>query len=123
MKFSRLATVCTALALSACIFVPVRKPEEGNTSECKLQMPKWTLTSAAFEGGGLCNGTSNQETEACLVTLGIIIPAGSLVVSGSIVVTGNTLRWLEYQGRCDDSTINKALALLKRQANSPTKNH
>jgi hypothetical protein len=45
--------------------------------------------------------------------MGVVIPAGSLVVSGSIVLSSNTLRWLEYQGHCDEGVIQKALQKIK----------
>ena len=49
----------------------------------------------------------------CLALTGVVIPAGSFVVSGSIVLSSNTLRWLEYQGHCDDGVIQKALQKIK----------
>ena len=48
-----------------------------------------------------------------LALMGVVIPAGSLIVSGSIVLSSNTLRWLEYQGHCDDGVIQKALQKIK----------
>ena len=110
------AVLLFSLALNACMFVPERKPQSAQDAECDMIMPKWKLSVAAADDVDACNGSSKGEAEACLVTLGIIIPVGSFVVSGSIVITGNTLRWLEYQGKCDDSTINRALALLKKRS-------
>ena len=54
-----------------------------------------------------------DEVLMCLVLMGVVIAAGSLVVSGSIVLSSNTLRWLEYQGHCDDGVIQKALQKIK----------
>ena len=96
------------LLLQACVFVPNTVEE---TSSCEMYFPKWTLSVAALENINVC-GSSGQDAGACLVLAGAIIPAGSLVVSGSLVLVGNTAHWLEYQGRCDSSEINRGLSSL-----------
>ncbi len=106
----------TILLLSACIVVPSKKEPVYQSDSCQLWMPKWELSVETFHEGSICNGSFNQGEEACLLTLGIVVPAGSLVVSGSVVVVGNSLRWLEYQGRCEQGVIQRSMNLLKGKA-------
>ena len=48
---------------------------------------------------------------------GVIVPMVTLAVSGSAVLIGNTVHWMEYQGRCDEEKIAKALAKNNRKKN------
>jgi hypothetical protein len=117
----KLAVLLTALLLSSCAFVPKRIERQVFYDECRLTMPAWELDVLFFEGGNICQDF--QDAEACLVTLGVIIPVGSLVVSGSIVLTGNTLRWLEYQGKCDNGSIKNGMTLFRDQMDNNLKHH
>jgi|GEM_PF-1899579 len=101
--------------LNSCVFFPKTKQEElAGSSDCHLRMPEWELKTTTLDVSNACVGVINEyEALGCLAGIGVVIPAGSFIVSGSIVVTGNTIRWLEYQGRCEEGVINKSLALLK----------
>jgi hypothetical protein len=103
---------CLPLLLSSCVFFPKTKQEELEVSDCRLRMPEWELKNKMIESVAPCTGKDEQAL-GCLAGIGIVIPAGSFVVSGSIVVTGNTIRWLEYQGGCEEGIINKSLVSLK----------
>ncbi|HAF44950.1 MAG: hypothetical protein A2100_01415 [Sideroxydans sp. GWF2_59_14] len=92
------ATVSLALALSACVVVPVE--DEVAASSCDTYTKSMTLKTVTANGGGL-----HCRDEACLAVI-LAVSAGSLIVSGSIVLTNNTVHWLEYQGSCDDSFLN-----------------
>ena len=92
------ATVSLALALSACVVVPVE--DEVAASSCDTYTKSMTLKTVTANRGGL-----NCHDEACLAVI-LAVSAGSLIVSGSIVLTNNTVHWLEYQGSCDDSFLN-----------------
>jgi len=52
----------------------------------------------------------------------IVVPVGSFVisgvVSGSVVVVGNTIHWIERQGKCDDSSTQKAFDSLVNNSRS-----
>jgi hypothetical protein len=88
-------------------------------SDCHLLMPKWELKSVKFDFSTICVGaTTDQQALTCLAGMGVI-PAGSLIVSGTIVFTGNTIRWLEYQGKCEEGVVNKSLVLLKVSGDEP----
>lgn len=104
------------LIVSACAFVPKVDNASLDEEACNLYMPKWTLETSAIETASACS--SSQNPLACLVAVGVLVPAGSLIVSGSIVVSGSTLRWLEYQGKCDDGVIQSGLALLRQDEES-----
>lgn len=92
------ASVSLALALSACVVVPVE--DEVVASSCNTYTKSMTLKTVTANSGGL-----NCRDEACLAVI-LAVSAGSLIVSGSIVLTNNTVHWLEYQGSCDDSFLN-----------------
>lgn len=92
------ATVSLALALSACVVVPVE--DEVAASSCDTYTKSMTLKTVTANRGGL-----HCSDEACLAVI-LAVSAGSLIVSGSIVLTNNTVHWLEYQGSCDDSFLN-----------------
>ena len=81
-----------------------------------MKIQKLTLDAKGLDEGGLCTATlNNDEAVACLLTMAIVIPVGSLLVSGSIVLVGNSLHWLEYQGRCDESFLKEQVSRLKTQ--------
>jgi len=43
--------------------------------------------------------------------------AGTFVFSSAWMVTENTLGWMEYQGKCDDSFLQKQFEKYKKQTN------
>jgi hypothetical protein len=99
--------------LSGCAFVPEQIPDEPATGTCQISTPEWKLTVAEINDVMVCQ-SSGKEAAYCLLTVGLVIPAGSFVVSGSIVIVGNTLHWLEYQGRCEDSFLHQQLSLFRK---------
>lgn len=92
------AAVSLALALSACVVVPVE--DEVAASSCDTHTKSMSLKTVTANHGNL-----NCHDEACLAVI-LAVSAGSFIVSGSIVLTNNTVHWLEYQGTCDDSFLN-----------------
>lgn len=116
MKYVKRILIPAALLLQSCIVVPKRVHEPVEEQQCHLFMPSWTIKAEAFDLGN--NPCGSAEPFACLVALGVVLPVGSTIVSGSVAVAGNTLRWLEYQGRCDESEINRGLAFLQEQLDS-----
>ena len=101
------------LHLSGCAFFPEQINEEATRDSCRISTPEWKLTVAEITELTVCQG-SGKDAAYCLLTVGLVLPAGSFVVSGSIVVVGNTLHWLEYQGKCEDSFLQQRLALFKK---------
>jgi len=101
------------LTLSACAFVPEKIADDAAQDTCRISTPEWKLTFGEIRDVTVCQ-SSGRDAAYCLLTIGLVIPAGSLVVSGSIVIVGNTLHWLEYQGKCNNSFLNQQLALFKK---------
>ncbi|MBI5007484.1 MAG: hypothetical protein HZB95_10260 [Nitrosomonadales bacterium] len=95
-----LAAVSLALALSACVVVPVEDRDATAASDCDTYTKSMTLEQARLDYGRL-----SCHDEACLAVI-LAVSAGSLIVSGSIVLTNNTVHWLEYQGTCSDGFLN-----------------
>ena len=91
------ATVSLALALSACVVVPVE--DEVAASSCDTYTKSMSLKPVEVS-----LGRTNCHDEACLAVI-LAVSAGSLIVSGSIVLTNNTIHWLEYQGTCSDGYL------------------
>ncbi len=87
-----------ALALSACMVVPVVDNDEAASASCKTYTKSMSLKTVAIQPGGCTN-------EECLATV-LVVAAGSVLVSGSIVLVGNSVHWLEYQGTCSDGYLN-----------------
>jgi len=115
----RVSTVSlwTCLYLSGCIssgcaFFPEQITDDPKPSRCLLSTPEWKLTFQEIDNVTACQG-SGKDAAYCLLTVGLVIPAGSFVVAGSIVIVGNTMHWLEYQGKCEDSFLRQQLALFK----------
>jgi hypothetical protein len=86
-----------ALALSACMVVPVVDNNEAASSGCETYTKSMSLKAVSWQPS--CN------TNECLATV-VVIGAGSVLVSGSIVLVGNSVHWLEYQGTCSDGYLN-----------------
>jgi hypothetical protein len=101
------------LKLSACAFVPEKIADDADQNTCRISTPEWKLTFGEIHDVTVCQ-SSGKDAAYCLLTIGLVIPAGSLVVSGSIVIVGNTLHWLEYQGKCNDSFLNQQLAFFRK---------
>ena len=113
MKLTNQAILLTTLWLTGCTFLPESQPNP--QQKCNLFFPelKLKLNTQAYQPmTSPCVGEGDAVL-VCLALMGVVIPAGSLVVSGSIVLSSNTLRWLEYQGHCDDGVIQKALQKIK----------
>ena len=113
MKLTNQAILLTTLWLTGCTFLPESQPNP--QQKCNLFFPelKLKLNTQAYQPmTNPCVGEGDAVL-VCLALMGVVIPAGSLVVSGSIVLSSNTLRWLEYQGHCDDGVIQKALQKIK----------
>lgn len=107
-QFCILLLACLLLLQSGCSFMP-RMEHAPEDDECLLLMPSWELDMQAVENIHTCQSGDPRVELGCLAFVGVILPVGSLVVSGSVVLVGNTLRWIEYQGRCDESYLNQAL--------------
>ena len=86
-----------ALALSACMVVPVVDNNEAASSGCETYTRSMSLKTVSWQPS--CN------TNECLATV-VVIGAGSVLVSGSIVLVGNSAHWLEYQGTCSNGYLN-----------------
>ena len=89
-----LVLVCV---LSACVFVPQK--ERSSSEGCDVYKAKWSLAAEPLRGYIDCHG-SGQDTQACMLSVGVVLPLGSLIISGSIVLIGNTLHWLAHSKRC-----------------------
>jgi len=106
-----LACICIA-HLSGCAFLPEQIAEDTGQGSCRISAPEWKLTFVEINNITACQG-SGKDAAFCLLTVGLVVPAGSFVVSGSIVIVGNTMHWLEYQGKCEDSFLRQQLVLFK----------
>lgn len=112
------------LICSGCVVRPVYyKP---HYQGCELAWRKVDLTVEMQDLGyntnsqGACTGSNNADCAAWFVAIHGLIGAGSVLVSGSIYVVGNTAHWLEYQGRCPQSTLNQALSAFSDEEESMT---
>lgn len=102
----------SACISSGCAFIPEQITDDPRSSSCLVSTPEWKLTFQQIDNVTACQG-SGKDAAYCLLTVGLVIPAGSFVVAGSIVIVGNTMHWLEYQGKCEDSFLHQQLALFK----------
>jgi hypothetical protein len=98
-----LIIILCVICLSSCIVLP-KETTDGNS--CILETKKRTLEFKQINGV-FVGGCSGDNCTAELIVLAAV-PIGSALVSGSIVVVGNTIHWMEYQGRCPESFLNKA---------------
>ena len=89
------ALVAVALALQACVMVPVAKYryDEG----CRTTVKQMTLEPVQLASIGSC---SNEGCVA-IVALAGATAAVTAVVSGSVAIVGNVVYWMERAGRCD----------------------
>lgn len=93
------------------MFVPAQKEDTNLSADCKLSYPKMELVAQEYDRS-VCG--SGMDSKACLLVYGIVLPAGSFVVSGSIVISHNIVRWIEYQGSCEESTLQRAAHFFTR---------
>lgn len=102
------------MLLSACVFYPEIKQEQPN-QKCTLFTPKWQLSNQQIQDFQVCDARymDDEEFATCLVALGVVLPVTSAIVSGSFVLFGNTLNWLEYQGKCDESFLRQSVRNFK----------
>ncbi len=101
MTFKRLLINLLLLSqITACVFMPRTAEIQPYANECEMATKKLELTAESLADFNAC-GSGQQNAEACLLVVGVIIPVGSLIVSGSIVAAGNSLHWMEYQNSCD----------------------
>ena len=98
--------IILSLGLSGCVVVPRVAEKQPYLEKCDLMTKKMKL-SAADLGPVKCNSYE------CLLGL-IGVPATTFVVSGSIVLVGNTIHWLEYQGRCENSEFSQQIESFKK---------
>jgi hypothetical protein len=101
------AFAITALALSACVYVPTVKERDAAEVECKTLTQSMSMDAIEVGAHGGCHG----DDCAALLAGAAIVSAGSAIISGSIVLTGNTIHWLEYQGTCSDGYLSKTKRL------------
>ena len=104
-----LASASLALALSACVYVPVVDQHDASASDCKTFTKSMSLDAIEVQGN-MSHGCHNGDC-AALLAGAAVVTAGSVIISGSIVLTGNTIHWLEYQGTCSDGYLNKTKLL------------
>lgn len=96
-----------------------------NQLACELTTRKLTLDVSA-EGvdeavDAMLHMIGECDDSECLALIPVAIaavPVTSFAVSGSIVVAGNTMHWLEQQGRCENSSTQKALKRFKKATQS-----
>ena len=114
LKFRASLIIFISLLLSACVFYPEIKQEQPN-QKCTLFTPKWQLSNQQIQDFQVCDARymDDEEFAACLVALGVVLPVTSAIVSGSFVLFGNTLNWLEYQGKCDESFLRQSVRNFK----------
>lgn len=98
--------------ISSCAFVPEVSDTQEYYADCPMFTKKLTLSVTKVQGE-ICDDDDNLE--ACLLTIGVIVPAGSLIVSGSLVLAGNTLHWLEYESSCENGFVIKNYNKLKNK--------
>lgn len=94
----RIISCILIMATSGCAVhpVPTYDPDD---QRCNLSTRKTELSQTVVNVH--CGGA--PECAAGMAIIGV----ASALVSGSIVVVGNTVHWLEKQGKCDDSFLNK----------------
>lgn len=113
----QLAALTLVLLLSGCTVYPSKVPLDQGYARCELVSRQLALNYEWLEANTHANllrglGDCQQSTEVCLAAYVAIIggwTAGSAIVSGSVFLAGNTIHWLEYQGRCDDSGLRQLI--------------
>ena len=72
--------------------------------ECHIVTKHVELNKPQFEGINYCRNAA--DCIGNLVGLGVM-SAASVVISGSVVVVGNAVYWLEKQGQCQKTAVDK----------------
>lgn len=98
------------ISISGCAFVPRVSEEQKYLQQCKLFTKQLELDIEVIDASG-CEKT--DDVGLCLLVYAVGVPTVTLVVSGSIVVAGNTIHWMEYQGRCENSELSQRIKKLK----------
>ena len=104
----------TITLMSSCAFVPEVSNTQKHYAECPMLTKKLTLNITKAEGE-ICD--DDDDLEACLLFIGVVLPVGSLIVSGSLVLAGNTLHWLEYEASCENGIVLKNYNKLRSNLN------
>ena len=109
-KTLRLAlTLIISITLSGCIFTPVANQHQPYSNNCDLKTQKLTISEAKRQHIVNCRIMSNEsDLLGCIVIEGILLPATSFIVSGSIVLINNSIHWMEYKGKCDNTSKQKS---------------
>jgi len=101
-----------ALALSACVYVPVVDEPDAASASCKTYTKTMSLNTIEMQGNiSIQPGCNRGDCAAVALASVVVVTAGSALISGSIVLTGNTIHWLEYQGTCSNGYLNRAKQL------------
>ncbi|WP_430460693.1 hypothetical protein ACQUQU_15940 [Thalassolituus sp. LLYu03] len=116
---SLLAALTSLLVLSGCTVKPVYR--DVHYQNCEMSWRKVELRSEGLfdSGSGRVNCGSDAHCQAAFLVVSGLISAGSALVSGSVYVVGNTMHWLEYQGRCPESTLNQAMTAFSDDGQEP----
>jgi hypothetical protein len=108
MYKTSILSIC--ILLSACTVSPQIAPQQTHRN-CDLITRELTL-DYQWLPHDIYKVNCTNRIEVCLgaslATAGLWT-VGSTLVSGSIYLTGNSLHWLEYQGRCEDSELRNAI--------------
>lgn len=114
-------TILSFSLLTQCVTVP--RKVETHDDKCKLETKLYRLAiygnnkpyleAVAEENNKLphCPVTGGSDKDPIAIICGLIgfgivtVSTSTFLVSGSIVVVNNTIRWIERQGKCDDSDV------------------
>jgi hypothetical protein len=101
----KITLIILSLILTSCATILPKITTDLDNNRCHLVTKKLTLDAIAHP----MLGDHCHDTDECLFILGVsaLYTITTSVISGSIVLVGNTVHWLEKQGKCDDSFINK----------------
>ena len=113
MKKSIYLIACLVL-LEACLYLPKTSDTVDSACECRMHTSQWELSRKDLLEMQLCHD-SGDGGRACLLMIGVVLPASSWLVSKSIVIAGNAVHWLEYQGVCDDGALSRGVSSLKNK--------
>ncbi len=91
--------------VQSCAVYPKSKYDIDN-ERCQLRSKKLTFGLATSKHS--CKGSGTASATLCLITASTIGVA-TAIVSGSIVLVGNTAHWLEKQGKCENSFLNRKI--------------
>jgi hypothetical protein len=94
------------MAIQGCAAYP-KVNKSVDYKRCDLLSRSYTLT--VTDKPVMNPQSNNGGIIGELVVAGVFLGA-TVVVSGSLVVVGNTVHFLEKQGRCEDSYLNRKIA-------------